>query len=61
MVIMTQTQKAETFRHLWTNVVPPQTGQQDLIFILQENGINNSDDLLCTPDTWQANKIRDTG
>ena len=32
MVIMTQTQKAETFRHLWTNVVPPRTGQQDLIY-----------------------------
>ena len=53
MVIMTQAQKAETFKHLWTNVVPPCTGQQDLMFILQENGIMTIDDLLCTPDTWQ--------
>ena len=53
MVILTQAQKAETFRHLWVNVVPTSTGQQDLMFILQENGINNINDLLCTPDTWQ--------
>ena len=53
MVVMTQAQKAETFKHLWTNVVPPRTGQQDLMFILQQNGIATIDDLLCTPDTWQ--------
>ena len=53
MVILTQAQKAETFSHLWMNVVPTRTGQQELMFILQESGINNIDDLLCTPDTWQ--------
>ena len=53
MVILTQAQKAETLRHQWINVVPTRTGQQDLMFILQENGIDNIDDLLCTPDTWQ--------
>lgn len=51
MVILTQARR--TFRHWWINVVPTQTGQQDLKVVLQQNGIDNINDLLCTPDTWQ--------